>query len=181
MYINANFEVGGENIYPLEIESRLVAHPSKLITRAAVVGIRHIKYGEVVAAFLLPPSSQTSGRPSDNALREWVRAVLGRHKAPAHIFWFGDEDVGMTEVPQTGSGKVKKHVLRSVGERLVKERAQKKSKKSEGERIEEKMAFAFDFNGFDLAHEERRRERERMWEMREAETLFEYVFDENML
>lgn len=35
------------------------------------------------------------------------------------MFWFGDEDVGMDEVPQTGSGKVKKHVLRQVGVEIV--------------------------------------------------------------
>ncbi|KAL3419509.1 AMP-binding enzyme [Phlyctema vagabunda] len=112
---------GGENIYPVEIESRLVAHPSNTIARAAVVGIKHVKYGEVVGAFLLPsPSPDGKGeRPTDDELRVWVRQVLGRHKAPAHIFWFGDERVGMDEVPQTGSGKVKKHVLRDVAQDLV--------------------------------------------------------------
>ncbi|KFY77756.1 hypothetical protein V499_02926 [Pseudogymnoascus sp. VKM F-103] len=117
---------GGENIYPLEVESRLVAHPSGLITRAAVVGIPHPKYGEVVGAFLLPAppsspssSSQEEARPTDDDLRAWVREVLGRHKAPAHIFWFGDAETGMSEVPQTGSGKVKKHVLRDVAGRIV--------------------------------------------------------------
>jgi len=138
-----------------------------------------------VAAFLLPPLSNPaqSQRPSDNDLRDWVRAVLGRHKAPAHIFWFGDEDVAMPEVPQTGSGKVKKHVLRSVGERLVKERANSKSEKTnEGKErwSEEGITFSLDFNGMDL-DEERQREKEQMWSLRKADTLFEYVFDENML
>jgi hypothetical protein len=53
--------------------------------------------------------------------------------------------VGLDEVPQTGSGKVKKHVLRSVGQRLVDERA---AREGQG---------------------------------RSVETIFEYVFDENML
>jgi long-chain acyl-CoA synthetase len=113
---------GGENIYPLEIESRLISHPSGAIARAAVVGIKHVKYGEVVGAFLLPSSpdvTQKGPRPSDDELRNWVREVLGRHKAPAHVFWFGDAEVGLTEVPQTGSGKVKKHLLRDLGTRLV--------------------------------------------------------------
>jgi len=111
---------GGENIYPIEIESRLVAHPSSYIQRAAVVGIRNLKYGEVVGAFLLPsPDAYSYERPSDDELRSWVREVLGRHKAPTYIFWFGDGEVGLDEVPQTGSGKVKKHVLRDVGQRLA--------------------------------------------------------------
>lgn len=192
-----DLSTGGENIYPLEIESRLVAHPSKQITRAAVVGIKHIKYGEVVAAFLLPHSSPTTSsnsistksRPSDDNLRDWVRAVLGRHKAPAHIFWFGDEDVGMSEVPQTGSGKVKKHVLRSVGERLVKERTEKKrgSGEKDSGRIPENgrggegLELLFDFNGMEILRNDNRRERECKWDQRVAETLFEYVYDENML
>lgn len=124
----ADCREGGENIYPLEVESRLVAHPSGLITRAAVVGIPHPKYGEVVGAFLLPaPSPDPSSpsplssvvRPTADELRAWVREVLGRHKAPAHIFWFGDAETRMSEVPQTGSGKVKKHLLRDVAGRIV--------------------------------------------------------------
>ncbi|KAG9246707.1 putative long-chain-fatty-acid-CoA ligase [Calycina marina] len=111
---------GGENIYPVEIEERLAAHPSGVIARAAVVGVRHCKYGEVVSAFLLPAVIMHGlKRPSDEELKVWVREVLGRHKAPTHLFWFGDEEVGMQVMPQTGSGKVKKHLLREVAQRLV--------------------------------------------------------------
>ncbi|KAH7395457.1 putative long-chain-fatty-acid-CoA ligase [Cadophora sp. MPI-SDFR-AT-0126] len=112
---------GGENIYPIEIESRLTSHPSGHILRSAVVGIPHHKYGEIVVAFLLPSRfSHWLDRPTDEELRGWVRQALGWHKAPVHVFWFGDEEVGMDEVPQTGSGKVKKHVLRKLGEEIVK-------------------------------------------------------------
>ena len=45
-----------------------------------------------------------------------------------HVFWFGDEEVGMDEVPQTGSGKVKKHVLRKVGEEIVKASKEKETR-----------------------------------------------------
>jgi long-chain acyl-CoA synthetase len=82
-----------------------------------------VKYGEVVGAFLLP-SPQVSDigaleRPTDEDIRAWVGEFLGRHKIPAHIFWFGDDGVGLDEVPQTGSGKVKKHILRAVAQRLA--------------------------------------------------------------
>jgi acyl-CoA synthetase (AMP-forming)/AMP-acid ligase II len=112
-----------------------VAHPSGLIHRAAVVGIKHIKYGEVVGAFLQssPPSATSSERPSDETLRAWVRSVLAHHKAPTHIFWLGGQDLStktqmvdgmselieMVEMPLTGSGKMKKHVLRDLGTRIV--------------------------------------------------------------
>jgi acyl-CoA synthetase (AMP-forming)/AMP-acid ligase II len=79
-----------------------------------------------VGAFLLQPPSlggNAAPRPSDDELRDWVRADLAWHKAPVHIWWFGDAIVGLDEIPQTGSGKVKKHVLRDVAARLVEEEA----------------------------------------------------------
>jgi acyl-coenzyme A synthetase/AMP-(fatty) acid ligase len=99
----------------------LVAHPSGHVNRAAVIGVKHPKYGEVVGAFLLPSKSPetSSVRPTDDELRDWVRGALGRHKAPSHVFWFGDEAVQMNEMPQTGSGKVKKHLLRDAAQRVV--------------------------------------------------------------
>ncbi|GME41276.1 putative long-chain-fatty-acid- ligase protein [Neofusicoccum parvum] len=105
---------GGENIYPLEIEERLVAHPS--IERAIVVGLRHAKYGEVVGAFL--ERSPDKVRLSDDEVREWTRQLLGRHKAPAHIFWLGEDGLDAS-VPMTGSGKIKKYELRKLGDELV--------------------------------------------------------------
>ncbi|KAH6721642.1 putative long-chain-fatty-acid-CoA ligase [Leptodontidium sp. MPI-SDFR-AT-0119] len=142
---------GGENIYPVEIESRLTSHPSGHISRSAVVGIPHPKYGEIVVAFLLPSSfSHWLDRPTDEELRVWVRQALGWHKAPVHVFWFGDEEVGMDEVPQTGSGKVKKHVLRRVGEEIVEgasarsvemRKTEGKSKVVVGEIAEEEQTF----------------------------------------
>jgi long-chain acyl-CoA synthetase len=113
--------VGGENIYPLEIESRLVEHEA--IDRAIVVGVKHARYGEVVAAFLQRSSSSNSTpaaphRPGDETIREWVRLKLGRHKAPAHIFWLGEDGVPAT-VPLTGSGKVRKFELAQLAGQLV--------------------------------------------------------------
>ncbi|EXJ54877.1 long-chain acyl-CoA synthetase [Cladophialophora psammophila CBS 110553] len=124
---------GGENIYPLEIESRLVQHEA--IDRAIVVGVKHARYGEIVAAFLQRSSSTpattprggsvggeyttpTARRPSDENIREWVRLKLGRHKAPAHIFWLGEDDIPAT-VPLTGSGKVRKFELAQLAGQLV--------------------------------------------------------------
>lgn len=105
---------GGENIYPLEIEERLVSHPS--IDRAIVVGMPHKRYGEVVAAFL--QQKVNAERPTDEALREWTRSTLGRHKAPAHVFWLGENGVP-THVPVTGSGKIKKFEMRRIAQELL--------------------------------------------------------------
>ncbi|KAI4917855.1 putative NRPS-like protein biosynthetic cluster [Alternaria infectoria] len=105
---------GGENIYPLEIEERVVAHPS--IARAIVVGVSHPRYVEVPAAFLL--HEPNTDKPDLAEVQGWVRKVLGRHKAPVHIFWLGEDCDA--EVPLTGSGKIKKFVLKDVAEGLLK-------------------------------------------------------------
>ncbi|KAK7744353.1 hypothetical protein SLS62_010207 [Diatrype stigma] len=108
---------GGENIYPLEIEERLIAHP--VITRAIVTGLKDAHYGEVVAAFL--QTGKAGAKPTDEGIREWVKLKLGRHKAPAHIFWLGENGVP-AEVPLTGSGKVKKYEMARFGEEILRKR-----------------------------------------------------------
>lgn len=110
-------KTGGENIYPLEIEERLMAHPA--ITKAIVTGLKDAHYGEVVGAFL--QGDGNSQRPSDQEMRDWVRQKLGKHKAPAHIFWLGEEGVPV-DVPLTGSGKVKKYEMARLGEEMLRKR-----------------------------------------------------------
>jgi len=108
-------------MFPLEIEERLMQH--SLILNASVVGIKDPKYGEVAGAFLQPRGSE---RPSDDEIRDWVRMKLARHKAPKYIFWLGDKGVG-NSFPLTGSGKVKKNVLRDLGDQLIKNTPDKRS------------------------------------------------------
>jgi acyl-CoA synthetase (AMP-forming)/AMP-acid ligase II len=105
---------GGENIYPLEIEDRLVEHPA--IERAIVIGIKHTRYGEVVGAFL--QRKIDCKKLSDDEVRKWTMETLGRHKCPAHIFWLGEG--GMTDqIPLTGSGKIQKFALRDIAEQWL--------------------------------------------------------------
>ncbi|KAK4457157.1 putative long chain fatty acid acyl-CoA [Cladorrhinum samala] len=106
---------GGENIYPLEIEERLAAHPA--ISMAVVVGLKDAHYGEVVGAFLALDEGH-SQRPDVEEVREWCRSKLGRHKAPTHVFWLGHDGVPDT-VPLTGSGKVKKFEMAQLGNKLL--------------------------------------------------------------
>ncbi|PWY80480.1 acetyl-CoA synthetase-like protein [Aspergillus heteromorphus CBS 117.55] len=111
---------GGENIYPLEIEERLAAHPA--IKIASVVGIPDQKYGEVVGAFIEMAPGYEDKQPSVDELRDWTRETLGRHKAPQHIFVFGEEGIDRT-VPVTGSGKVRKVDLRKIAAQVLERRA----------------------------------------------------------
>lgn len=106
---------GGENIFPLEIEERLLQHPS--IAEASVVAIKDDRYGEVVGAFL-KRSPGSNSRPNSEEVSLWVRERLGSHKSPRYCFWIGDAGVG-DDFPKTGSGKYQKHLLRELGDKLV--------------------------------------------------------------
>lgn len=114
---------GGENIFPAEVEERLLQHAA--ICEASVIGLKDEKYGEVVGCFLR--ATRAESRPGDEMIQEWVAATLGRHKVPKRVFWIGDRGVG-EDFPKTGSGKHQKHILRALGEKLQKLRAQPRAR-----------------------------------------------------
>ena len=92
--------VGGENIYPREIEQVLFEHPT--VADVAVVGVPDPKWGEQVAAFVRPAPGQT---PEPGELFAYCREHLAPHKTPR--YWTVVE-----QFPLTPSGKVQKFVLR---------------------------------------------------------------------
>lgn len=108
---------GGENIYPLEIEERLLLHPK--ISRAAVIGTPDKHYGEVVSAFIEVHNGGGELSLSADEIRNWTRETLGRHKTPVYIFVCGSHAALPTVIPQTGSGKIQKQLLRELAKSLV--------------------------------------------------------------
>ena len=95
---------GGENIYCVEIENRLVEHPG--IADAAVIGVPHETLGEEVKAVL---EIAEGAEVTDDEIRRWVVEVLAPYKAPTHIErWDG-------KLPRNASGKLLKNVLRGEG------------------------------------------------------------------
>lgn len=94
-----------------------MAHPA--ITKAIVTGLKDAHYGEVVGAFL--HGDNVGERPNDQQMTDWVRQKLGKHKAPSHIFWLGEDGVPL-DVPLTGSGKVKKYEMAKFGEETLRMR-----------------------------------------------------------
>ncbi|MFD0144474.1 MULTISPECIES: class I adenylate-forming enzyme family protein [unclassified Streptomyces] len=92
---------GGENVYCVEVEAVLHAHPEVL--DAAVLGVPHPALGEEVAAVvrLKEPAAVTA-----EELRAHVGARLAAFKVPAHIVVRGEE------LPRNATGKVLKRQLR---------------------------------------------------------------------
>ncbi len=65
---------GGENIHPLEVENCLFSHPA--VKEVSVVGLPDERYGEVVAAFVIPVSGTSI---TAEEVRTWVREKLSHH------------------------------------------------------------------------------------------------------
>jgi fatty-acyl-CoA synthase len=92
---------GGENISSLEVERAIFAHPAVL--ECAVVAAPDETWGEIPAAIVVrkPGASLTS-----DELLQFLTARLGKFKLPK-IIAFSDEPL-----PKTGTGKIRKLVLR---------------------------------------------------------------------
>ncbi|HEX9502330.1 MAG TPA: long-chain fatty acid--CoA ligase [Thermoanaerobaculia bacterium] len=92
--------VGGFNVYPSEIESVLFAHPA--VMEAAVIGVPHHYYGEVVKAFVvLKPGT----RVSSEELKSHCAANLAEFKRPVEIEL-------RESLPKTAVGKILRRELR---------------------------------------------------------------------
>jgi fatty-acyl-CoA synthase len=92
---------GGENMFPAEIESVLIEHPS--VGEAAVIGVPDPRMGEELCAFV-----RVAGAPPEvDVLRAHVRERLAAPKTPR--YW-----VFVENFPLTGSGKIQKFVLREM-------------------------------------------------------------------
>ncbi|MBM4761741.1 long-chain fatty acid--CoA ligase [Bacillus sp. B15-48] len=91
---------GGENVYPVEVEE--VLYQLDGILEAAVVGIPHEVYGEVLKAFIVLKEGQYL---STEEVIDYCKQKLAKYKIPAEIEF-------LDTLPRNASGKVLKHTLR---------------------------------------------------------------------
>ena len=94
MYIS-----GGENVYPGEVESALVAHPQ--VSEAVVVGVPHPLWGEVGCAFVLPRAGMN---PVPAEVIALAKRNLAAYKVPKNV-------IVVADLPRLGSGKPDRRAL----------------------------------------------------------------------
>lgn len=95
MYIS-----GGSNIYPREIEEKILLHDD--ITEAAVLGLPDAHWGEIGVAVCV---RKEGAELSESDLLEWMAARIARYKMPKHVYFWD-------ALPKSGYGKVTKLLVR---------------------------------------------------------------------
>jgi long-chain acyl-CoA synthetase len=94
---------GGVNIYPQEIENRLITHPQ--VADVAVVGAPDEEMGERVVAVVQPLDMADATPAFADELRRWCREELSGVKTPRQIDF-------APELPRHPTGKLYKRLLR---------------------------------------------------------------------
>lgn len=106
MYIS-----GGSNVYPREVEEKLLEHPA--IAEIAIIGVPDREWGEVGAAIITLNEAMTL---NVDALKLWMQDKIARYKQPRDIYVWDD-------MPKSGYGKIeKKRILALLKEQgLIKD------------------------------------------------------------
>ena len=98
---------GGENLYPVQIEDFISAHPA--VRDVAVIGLPDARLGEIATAII---SVKEGMRCSEEDINEFCKG-MPRYKRPRKIIF--------ADVPRNPTGKIEKPLLRKLygGEGLV--------------------------------------------------------------
>jgi long-chain acyl-CoA synthetase len=99
--------VGGENVYPAEVEDVLYDHPA--VAEAAVVAAPHGVKGEAPVAYVVP---EAGAAVDEAALREFAIERVATYAHPRRVFF-------VDALPRGGTRKVKRYELEARAERDV--------------------------------------------------------------
>ena len=95
MYIS-----GGSNIYPREIEEKILTHPE--ISETAVLGVPDPMWGEIGVAVCV---ARAGADPRTIDMRSFLEPKIARYKMPKlFVFW--------DEMPKSAYGKIAKKMIR---------------------------------------------------------------------
>ena len=92
---------GGENVYPIEVEKTLTAHPG--VAEAAVLGVDDEQYGQRLAAFVVLDKGASV---EVDELKQHVRDNLANYKVPRDITL-------LPALPRGSTGKILRNELRN--------------------------------------------------------------------
>jgi fatty-acyl-CoA synthase len=96
MYIS-----GGSNIYPREVEEKILTHPA--IGEVAVLGVPDPFWGEVGVAVCV--AREGAGAVSEAELAAFLSPKVSRYKMPKRFFFW-------EALPKSGYGKIPKRLVR---------------------------------------------------------------------
>jgi acyl-CoA synthetase (AMP-forming)/AMP-acid ligase II len=99
----ADLPVTSPDVYPIEVEKTLTAHPD--VAEASVVGVPDDQYGQRLVAFVMRPGATTD---SDD-LRAFVRDNLANYKVPRELRV-------LSELPRNATGKILRAESRTQAE-----------------------------------------------------------------
>ena len=103
MYIS-----GGSNVYPRDIEEKLLQHPS--VSECAVLGMPDPVWGEIGVAVCVPGPGMTI---DVDELSGWLEERVARYKLPRQVHVW-------EEIPKSGYGKIVKRTIKAM---LLEQRA----------------------------------------------------------
>jgi fatty-acyl-CoA synthase len=92
---------GGENVYPIEVEKTLRAHPA--VAEAAVIGVDDQQFGQRLAAFVVLRHGASA---TAELLKQHVRDNLANYKVPREI-------TILDELPRSSIGKIARRELQA--------------------------------------------------------------------
>ncbi|MEA5618662.1 2-succinylbenzoate--CoA ligase [Cronbergia sp. UHCC 0137] len=100
---------GGENIYPIEIES--VIQKTNMVIDVCVIGIPDKYWGQAVTALYIPKTANTSSSKIENQIKN----QLSKFKIPK--YW-----ISLPSLPRNAQGKINRQQLQQIAQDFISNR-----------------------------------------------------------